>query len=362
MTVARASERLRVGLDVGGTKVLGVLLDGDRVRRTLRLPTQHGIDGVVGTAARAVRELCAAHGVEPGALAGVGLCLPGIVDPRTGTVSHAVNLLIDEPSVPVGPLLSSRLGGVPVAVENDLNAAALGAADVLGLDDMALLALGTGLAAGLVLDGRLRRGHAGAAGEIGHLPYLPGGALCACGQRGCLEVYASGSALDAAWAASHPGTDARDLFAAVTAGDPAAIVVLDRFADAVATAVRFLVLGADVEHVVLGGGVAQGGEPLRAAVVAAVERHVAGSPFLRSLAIPERVALVPPGVPVGPIGAALATHGDTLPGHREADGMPQVRFDTAAALDIRAASTLPAPAPAPAASDLAASTAGDDAS
>ena len=75
----------------------------------------------------------------------------------------------------IGPLLSARLGGVPVTVENDLNAAALGAADLLGLRDMALLALGTGVAAGLVLDGRLRRGHAGAAGEIGHLPYRPGG-------------------------------------------------------------------------------------------------------------------------------------------------------------------------------------------
>lgn len=325
---------LRVGLDVGGTKVLGVLLEGDQVRRTLRLPTRHGIDGVLTTAGEAVSDLCASHGCAPGDLAGVGLCLPGIVDPRTGTVAHAVNLGIDGPEVPVGPLLSARLGGVPVAVENDLNAAALGAADVLELADMAFLALGTGVAAGLVLDGRLRRGHVGAAGEIGHLPYLPGGAVCACGQRGCLELYASGSALDAAWTATGAGTPTSELFAAVAEGDPVAAAVLEEFADAVAAAVRILVLGCDVQHVVLGGGVAQAGDPLRAAVTAALERQTAGSPFLRSLAIPGRVTIVPAGVPVGPIGAALATHGDTVPGHREADGVPRVRFDTATAIDV----------------------------
>jgi len=336
MSVSERPEpsRLRVGLDVGGTKVLGILLDGDTVRHTLRLPTRHGTDGVVGTAAEAVRDLCAAHGVRPDDLAGVGLCLPGIVEPHTGTVSHAVNLRIDEPAVPVGPLLSARLGGVPVAVENDLNAAALGAADVLGLRDLAFLALGTGVAAGLVLDGRLRRGHAGAAGEIGHLPYLPGGALCACGQRGCLELYASGSALDAAWTSRTGSSPAQELFAAAAAGEAAAVAVLDQFADAVATAVRFLVLTCDVAHVVLGGGVAQIAGPLVDAVVAAVERQVAGSPFLRSLAIPDRVRVVPAGIPVGPIGAALATRGDTLPGHGRPDGVPQVRFDGAVELGV----------------------------
>ncbi|KGM15781.1 hypothetical protein N867_05555, partial [Actinotalea fermentans ATCC 43279 = JCM 9966 = DSM 3133] len=197
MTITGAD--LRVGLDLGGSKVLGVLLEGDTVRRTLRVPTDLGAEGVVGSAAGVVAGLCEAAGVEPTQLAGVGMALPGIVDPATGTVSHAVNLRMDLPDVPVGALLSERLGGLPVTVENDLNAAALGAGETLGYSDMAYLALGTGLAAGLLLDGRLRRGHAGAAGEVGHLPYRPGGLPCACGQLGCLEMYASGSALDVAW-------------------------------------------------------------------------------------------------------------------------------------------------------------------
>ena len=315
-----AGGALRVGLDVGGTKVLGILLDGDAVRHTVRLRTRPGTEGVVDTAAEAVQDLCAAHGVRPADLAGVGLGLPGIVEPHAGTVSHAVNLRMDVAAVPIGPLLSARLGGVPVTVENDLNAAALGAAALLGLRDMALLALGTGVAAGLVLDGRLRRGHAGAAGEIGHLPYRPGGPVCACGQRGCLELYASGSALDAAWTSSggtRPGGPwpAQEVFAAAAAGDAAAVAVRTAFADAVATAVRFLVLTCDVTHIVLGGGVAQVGLPLRDAVADAIARQTAGSPFLGSLAIADRLAVAPAGVPVGAIGAALATRGDDVPGH-----------------------------------------------
>lgn len=324
-----AVTELRVGLDVGGSKVLGVLLEGPAgpgsgplVRRTVQVPTDHGTEGVVGTAADVVRGLCAAEGLATEDLAGVGLALPGIVDPRTGTVSHAVNLRIDLPDVPIGALLAERLDPglrVPVTVENDLNAAALGAATVTGHTDMALLALGTGLAAGVVLDGRLRRGFAGAAGEIGHLPYRPGGLPCACGQLGCLEVYASGSALDAAWPAG-PGPAPAELFAAAAAGDPAAVTVRDTFADAVAAAVRLLVLAFDVEHVVLGGGVALVGRPLLRAVRDAVGRQAAASPFLASLAMPERVELAPPGVPVGAIGAALAA--PALPGTREPEMVP----------------------------------------
>lgn len=302
---------LRVGLDVGGTKVLGVLLDGDVVRATVRRPTRPGTDGVVATAAEAVRELCAAVGVPVDGLAAVGLGLPGVVEPSTGTVSHAVNLGIDLSGVPVGPLLAAQLGGVPVTVENDLNCAALGAADRLGLRDMAFLALGTGVAAGLVLDGHLRRGHAGAAGEVGHLPYRTDGPLCACGQRGCLELYASGSALDAAWPEATPAPQA--VFAAAAAGDPRAARLAAGFADAVATAVRFLVLTCDVADVVLGGGVAQLGTPLLDAVGAAVDRQAADSPFLRSLHLRDRLRLTS-SVPVGAIGAALVTRGDA-PGH-----------------------------------------------
>ena len=94
-------------------------------------------------------------------------------------------------------------------VENDLNAATWGAHVLSGADDLAYLSLGTGLAAGFVLSGTLRRGAHGAAGEIGHVPVDPAGALCSCGQRGCLELSASGSALSAAWPADGGGAPGR---------------------------------------------------------------------------------------------------------------------------------------------------------
>ena len=298
-----------VGLDVGGTKVRGVLLDGaGAVRGGLRVPTRRGAAGVVEAAAEVVERTCAEAGVPLGELAGVGVGVPGLVDPASGAVSHAVNVGIPEGGVALAPMLSARLGGVPVVVENDLNAAALGAADVLGLGgDLAFLALGTGVAAGLLLGGQLRRGHRGGAGEIGHLPYDLAGPPCPCGQRGCLELYASGTALEAAWPGA--GAPAVAVHAAAAAGDPDAIRVRDAHAAAVAAAVSGLVLTCDVEHVVLGGGVAEVGQPLCEAVARQLRRRAEAAPFLRSLRIDERLAVVPAEVPVAPIGAALAVRG-----------------------------------------------------
>lgn len=297
-----------VGLDVGGTKVLGVLLDPDaQVHVSTRVPTRRGTDGVVASAAHTVEQLCATAGLTVTDLVGVGVGVPGVVDPVSGAVSHAVNLGIHERDVPLGPMLSVRLGGIPVGVENDLNAAALGAAQLLGVGgDLAYLALGTGVAAGLLLDGRLRRGHLGAAGEIGHVPYRADGPPCPCGQHGCLELYASGSAIDAAWPSRTGRPAPAEVFDAAAAGDPHAVAVRDRFVDAVASAVRMLVLTCDVEHVVLGGGVAEVGAPLLEEVAAAVRRQAEGSAFLRSLRITERLSLVPRELQVAAVGAAVS--------------------------------------------------------
>lgn len=306
--LGRSDPGWTIGLDIGGSKVLGVLLDpAGAVRGTTRLTTRLGTEGVVSSGAEVVRELCAAADRSVGTLEGVGVGVPGLVDPTTGVVSHAVNLRLPGQDVPLGPMLSEVLDGVPVAVENDLNSAALGAAKVLGLrGDLAFLALGTGVAAGLLLDGRLRRGLVGAAGEIGHVPYRLDGPQCPCGQRGCLELYASGSALDAAWPSRTGRPAPAEVFAAAGAGDPHAVAVRDAFTAAVAHAVRLVVLTCDVEHVLLGGGVAEIGAPLLEAVGTALREQAHGSSFLRSLSIADRVAVVPRDLLVAPIGAALA--------------------------------------------------------
>lgn len=307
-----------VGLDIGGTKVLGVALDGEGVvRHQVRLASATGVQSLVDVSVAVVEDLAARVGVPVAELAGVGIGLPGVVDADKGLVEHAVNLGIEQ-SAPLAALVAERLR-VRVRVENDLTVAVVGAAHTVdrtqasgetGVHDVAFLALGTGLAAGLLLEGRLRRGSHGGAGEIGHLTLVPDGLPCKCGQLGCLEQYASGSALDVAWPSRFGRPAPAELFSAAAAGDPGAIEVRDSFAWAVAAAVRILVLTTDVDLVVIGGGVSAIGQPLLRAVRSELERQAEASPFLASMRLSGRVSLAPADVPVGAVGAALLGRGE----------------------------------------------------
>ncbi|WP_460447480.1 ROK family protein, partial [Angustibacter aerolatus] len=259
---------------------------------------------VLRSAAAAVAAL-AAERPASAPLRAVGVGVPGVVPPGSGSVRHAVNLGLTDEVFDLGPALAERVGAA-VTVENDVNAAALGAAHQLGLPDLALLSIGTGLAAGLVGDGRVRRGSRGAAGEVGHVPVDPLGPPCGCGQRGCLEQLASGSALAAAWPVPGGRSPAVELFAAAAAGDERARRVRDDWSAAVAAAVRLLVLTADVEVVVLGGGVSDVGPPLLEAVSGALAAQATGSAFLTSLDLPRRVVLLPAGSTAAAVGAAIA--------------------------------------------------------
>ena len=304
--MTEAGTGLRTGLDIGGSKVDAVVTDRDgAVLSRARIATRTGADGVVATAVLALETLAGQLGVPVTALGSVGVGVPGLVDPEHGVLVHAVNLQVGEEGLALAERLQARCG-LPVRVENDVNAAAFGAATCLGLldVDLAYLSVGTGLAAGLVLGGRLRRGARATAGEIGHVPVDPAGPVCACGQRGCLETVASGAAIATAWPVESDAVPAAEaLFRAADAGDATAVVVRDRVADHLAAAVRLLVLTVDVDLVVLGGGVAEVGEPLCRAVAAALARQGEGSPFLRALHLPDRVALAGPG-PVAAVGAA----------------------------------------------------------
>jgi len=300
---------MRLGLDIGGTKTDAVAIDerGDIVAR-LRIPTGFGPDAVVDTAVSALEQLAHRTGSPLSAFSSIGIGIPGTVDTEGGIVSHAVNLGVDE--LELARDLRLRLG-VAVQVENDVKAAALGAFRLLfplqgGGDrhSMAYLNLGTGLAAGLVLGGELWRGSRGTAGEIGHIPVDPAGALCPCGQRGCLETVASGSAIARQW----PSDDAvpvLSLLAAAQAGDPAAIAISRSLVENVAAAVRILVLTVDVEAVVIGGGLSHLGDPLLDDIRSVLGGWALDSPFLASLELPGRVQFVPDDFPVAAVGAAL---------------------------------------------------------
>lgn len=292
---------LRIGLDIGGTKTDAVLLGGDEVSARVRIATSWGATGVIETALRAIEEVCRLGGVEQTDVASIGIGVPGQVS-AGGFVRHAVNLGVDE--LALAELLGERVGR-PVAVENDVKAASLGAATLLGSHgSLAYLNLGTGVAAGYVVDGRLRRGSRGTAGEIGHIPVDPDGHLCRCGQRGCIETLAGG-----AYVAEHWGSPSDypvlAVFDAADLGDDRAVAIRAGLARGVASAVTVLALSIDPDRIVIGGGVTALGERLTDLLRHELARAADGSDFLRSLDLDSRIEILPRSLPAAAVGAAL---------------------------------------------------------
>ncbi|QBI18166.1 ROK family protein [Egibacter rhizosphaerae] len=316
-----------VGVDIGGTKIAaGIVSPDGSVSMHSRVGTPSGdpvrmadavVELVQSLGAAWTEPATSTGAVRPAALP-VGVGAAGIVD-RDGRVRFSPNVpgWLDHP---LQEQLSERLDA-PVAVENDANAAAwgefrVGAARGAGRS-AALLTVGTGVGGGIVEDGRLIRGANGLAAELGHLIVAEGGVKCECGNRGCLESYASGTAI---------GRTARDrvrdgslppdseLIAlepdeltgvAVTRasqrGDEGAQAVLAECGSWLGVGLANVVNALDPEVVVVGGGGAQAGEPLLAPARAACEERLVGRDYRR----------VPPVVPAelgedaGIIGAAM---------------------------------------------------------
>ena len=202
------SNRRVIAVDLGGTKMLAGVVDSDGVvvRRTVRPTDVSGEEELLGELESAVGEL-AGDGPEA-----IGIGIPSTIDQRAGRVVSSVNIPLTD--VDLGARLRERFG-VPAAIENDANAAALaehryGAGR--GTNHMVMLTLGTGIGGGLILDGRLYRGAVGAAAELGHITIDLDGPPCQglCPGRGHLEALASGTATDALAreaAAAHPDGD-----------------------------------------------------------------------------------------------------------------------------------------------------------
>ncbi|MEV5002947.1 ROK family glucokinase [Nocardioides sp. LML1-1-1.1] len=274
---------LTCGIDIGGTKIAGAVVDPDgnvvaedRVESPATDPT-----AMEEAAARLVAGFAAEHGITA-----VGVGAAGYVASDRSTVLFAPNIAWR--NEPLGADLA-RLTGLPVVVENDANAAAWGefryggGADV---DDQLMVTVGTGVGGGIVIDGALLRGAHGVGAEIGHLCVVPDGRVCGCGNHGCLEQYASGTALvrAAREAVAASSLLARDLLqraegdpakitgpmitAAARDGDRFAIEQFERLGQWLGHGIASLVAVLDPAVVVIGGGVSEAGalliDPLRA--------------------------------------------------------------------------------------------------
>jgi predicted NBD/HSP70 family sugar kinase len=313
----RLDGSLVAGIDVGGTKTSIVVTDdGDHVLYEHVAPTERA-----GLVAQIAALVAAARLQLHQDIVAVGVAIPGHVDPETGSVSMAVNLEITD--LPLGPMLQLELG-VPTFVEHDARAAALwlsersanGSAHAPA--SIVFLAIGTGISAGVVLDGTLIRGDSGLAGEVGHVVADPGGVICACGLRGCLETIAAGPAIgrqaDETRAAGRstvlpPHSTAADVFRASSAGDAVAIEITDRVADHLARAIRTLALTLGVKRIVIGGGVAAAGPALLEPILSRIAREREASPLVQAALGDASVELLSPAEEPGARGAAaIARH------------------------------------------------------
>jgi predicted NBD/HSP70 family sugar kinase len=321
-SVPGSNGRLVAGVDVGGTKTLVVVTDDlDRVLYEHAGPTDRSslVDQIAVLVDDARRHL--GHDITA-----VGVAIPGHVDPD-GSVSMAVNLGIT--SLPLGSMLHSELG-VPIFVEHDARAAAFWLSEqaVAGGANqapasVAFLAIGTGISAGIVLDGAVLRGDNSFAGEVGHTVADPEGVVCACGLRGCLETIAAGPGIarqaDEAIAAGRntvlsPHPSAGDVFRAASAGDEVALEITGRVADHLTRAIRSLALTTGIKRIVIGGGVAAAGPALLEPIRSRILRECADSPLVQATLGDASIELLSPTEAPGARGAAaIARHRIGLP-------------------------------------------------
>jgi glucokinase len=302
---------VRAGIDLGGTKILAVVVDGrhtvlaDAKRPT---PRDGGPEAVADEIVQTLLEATTSAEVAAKDLAGVGVGSPGAVDEEAGTVAHARNLPDWEKTFALADVLSDRIGA-PVKIGNDVQVAvdaelALGA----GRPYSSFLGVfwGTGVGGGLILDRKPWLGR-GSAGEFGHMVIVRGGARCGCGRRGCIEAYAGRASMEGRARRAVEKGQKTDLFEimeaggrdrltsgvwakALSRGDSLAVRLVERAVAALAVGIASAINLLDLEAVVIGGGL---GTRLGAEYAKQIE-----DAMLPHLFVPER----PPAVRIAELG------------------------------------------------------------
>ena len=300
-----------IGIDLGGTKVFGAVVDGGKVKSHAKKPTPAtGPAGVVDAIASVIGEL------DTDKVTKVGVGAPGQIDFEGGVVVEAPNLVGWDEPVPLGALLSDALDGAEVRIDNDVNVGTLGEHRYgagRDFDNVLGVFVGTGVGGGVVLGGELRRGPHGLAGEIGHIIVHPDGRPWGDGALGTLEAYAGRGSMEDEARRRHADGEPSALidiagedrmkssvFAkALDAGDQMANELIDEAVEALGIAIATATLLVDLDAAVIGGGL---GDRLGATFAGRVEQaarsRLFGSSSLR--VVPSAL-----GDDSGAIGAAL---------------------------------------------------------
>ena len=268
------------GIDLGGTMLKGVITDATGAvlgKKSVPTESHTGPSGVLTRISMLVDELATAAKQKPAAL---GMGVPGLADLQHGVTKFLPNLPTQWRDVPVRDILMPKLG-CPVYLLNDVRAATLGELTFghgKTANTMLFFAIGTGIGGGVVVDGKLRLGPLGAAGEMGHVTILPDGPSCGCGNRGCLEALASASAMAAEGvrlllsgqapklyeivAGDAGKVTTKTMVAAVKSGDDKVTEALVRAAEYLGIGISQVVTALHPDLIVIGGGAAGIGDLL----------------------------------------------------------------------------------------------------
>ena len=288
-----------LAVDVGGTTIKGAVVGADGAflhTHSRATPAAQGADAVIAALLELIAELRSAHA---GPVAAVGVVVPGHVDGPGGRAIFSANLGFRD--MPLREIVA-RATGLPASLEHDVRAAGV-AEDALGVtagvQDYVLAVIGTGIAAVLKTGGRPVVGAISLPGELGHIPVWPGGELCSCGQRGCLERYSSAAAISRRYAqrGGEAGLSAEQVLAR-RAADHRALRVWDEAVEALALAFTTCAYLLDPELIVIAGGLSAAGNELLTPVQEQLAKLVLWRP-------PPAVKVSPLGGRAGLLGAAL---------------------------------------------------------
>ncbi|MBO5269780.1 MAG: ROK family protein [Clostridia bacterium] len=279
-----------IGIDLGGTNIAAGLVSKDgTILKKASVPTkkERPLPEIVRDMALLAEKVAKDGGVKLSDVKAVGIGCPGTIDSEHGVVVYSNNIVMDH--FPLAEEFRRHLP-LPVHIENDANAAAYGEYITTARDkkSFVFMTLGTGVGGGIILDGRIWRGFNGAGAEMGHMGLIADGVRCTCGRRGCLESYASVTALirqtkealdehpDSlmhAWVKEHGHVSGRTAFECAKSGDEAAIRVRDKYLQYVAEGVCSVISLLQPEVFAIGGGISKEGDALLLPVKAFVEAN-----------------------------------------------------------------------------------------